>query len=281
LTTSENEIYLNSTRMDEIDMMEQRAVDAAINQQWKEAITLNEKILAKDSKNLAACLRLGFAHLQAKNNKEAKRYYQKAIRIQPKNQVAIENLERLKILGERSGKKGSGVIGSLNPNLFLEIPGKTKSVMLVNPGQKKDLAELVAGQEVELKFKTRKVEARTKSGKYVGCLPDDLSKRLLYFIEAKSKYAAHVKEAGINRVVLFIREEIKGKKVAHYLSFPHNIQTNLDNMHSEAQASHEGEEVEEAEEGEEWGAGHEITHLPTEEREELPDIHTEEEEAEE
>lgn len=263
--------------MDEIDVLEQQAVDAAMNQEWKEAVVFNERILKIDDKNLGACLRLGFTHFRSKNNKEAKKYYQKALHIQPKNQVALENLERLKVLGERSTRKATPAqSAALNPSLFLEIPGKTKSAQLVNVGQKKDLAELVIGQEVELKLKKRKIEARTESGSYVGCLPDDLSKRLIFLIKAKSRYVAYIKEANLNRAVLFIKEELKGKKVSHFLSFPQNIQTNMEQMSGERPTN----ETEDETEDEEWeGVGHE---LATEEKEEqLVDIHPEEEEVEE
>ena len=61
--------------MNEIDILENQAVDAAVNLGWKAAIFLNEKILRIESHNLAACLRLGFAYLQLNKIKEAKRYY--------------------------------------------------------------------------------------------------------------------------------------------------------------------------------------------------------------
>ncbi len=262
--------------MNDIDLLEQQAVDAAITQHWKDALHLNEKILKLDSKNLAACLRLGFVYMQMKDYKESKKYYQKALRIQPKNHVAQENLERLEVLGEKSSRKSTGEKTILNPNLFLEVPGKTKTVTLVNSGQKKDLAELVIGQKVGLKLKKRKVEARTTAGKYIGSLPDDISKRLIYFIKAKSNYAAYVKESSLNRVVIFIKEELKGKKVFHYTSFPQNSQANMDKIQDDSNS--ESEEHDENDEDEWDNIAHELSQ---EEKEEIIDVHPEEEEAEE
>ncbi len=263
--------------MNDLDVLAQQAVDAAINQKWKDALSFNEKIVKLDSKNLAATLRLGYAYLQLKNNKEAKKYYQKALRIQPKNHVALENLERISVLGMRRSKKTADDHGALNPALFLEIPGKTKSISLVNVGQKKDLAELRIGQEMILQLKKRKVEARTKSDKYIGSLPDDLSKRLIFFLKAKSKYLAYVKEASLNRVVMFIKEESKGKKVANFLSFPQNSQSNMDKISDESQPAAGDEDDTEEDEWE--GVGHELAHEEKEEH--LVDIHHEEEEVEE
>ena len=131
----------------------------------------------------------------------------------------------------------------MNPNLFLEIPGKTKSVGLVNLGQKNILAQLSVGQEVVQKIKKRKVEVRTKENEYIGSLPDDLSRRLLVFLKAKSKYGVFIKEASLSRITVFIREDKKGKKVQHYLSFPQNIQSQIAEMQSEKENNDEPEEV--------------------------------------
>lgn len=237
--------------MDNIDRLENQAVNAAINLQWEKAIELNKEILKSDIHNIDAILRLGFSYLQNKEIKEAKTFYEKALRIQPKNQIALENLERIEVLQEKGSTTQRLVQANLDPNRFLEVPGKTKTMSLVNIGQKNHLAELIIGQEVELKLKKRRVEIRTKSGNYIGSLPDDLSKRIIYFIEAKSEYKAYIKEAGISRVVVFIEEIKKGKKVAHFSSFPQNIQTNLDQMHTgheEANADNEDEETEEEDE---------------------------------
>lgn len=216
-----------------IEQLENQAVNAAINFSWRLAAELNKKIIKLDKKNLAAFLRLGFAYIQLQKFSDAKKYYRKALKIQPNNNVAKENLERLKVLQSKTAKKSKKTTISLDPNLFLEIPGKTKSVALVNLGQKNLLAQFSVGQEVFLKFKKRKVEVRTKENEYIGSLPDDLSRRLLVFLKAKSKYNVFVKEANLSRVTVFIREEKKGNKVQQYLSFPQNIQSQIEEMQAE------------------------------------------------
>lgn len=219
--------------MNDIDILEQQAIDAAVNADWNNAIDLNKKIIAIEKNSLDAYLRLGFSYLQLKQIKDAKTAYNKAVRIQPKNQVAMENLERIKILEDKETHLLPHNNTRLDPNIFLEVSGKTKTVSLVNLGQKNHLAQLSVGQEVTLQLKKRKVEIRTIKGDYIGSLPDDLSKRLLFFLKAKSKYKAYVQESTLTRVVIFIQEELKGKAVSNYTSFPSNIQTNLDQMNSE------------------------------------------------
>jgi len=219
--------------MESIEILEQNAVDAAINFYWDDAINSNLKILKLDKKNLSAILRLAFAYLQLGKLSQAKKHYQKALKLQPTNMVVKNNLEKIKVLQTKGTKKNKRSSIIFNPDLFLEIAGKTKSITLVNIGQKNILAQLSLGQEVLLKPKKRRVEIRTKDDEYVGRLPDDLSKRLMFFIKAKSIYFVYIKEASLNHVVVFIKEESKGKKIARHLSFPVNSQAGVKSMESE------------------------------------------------
>ncbi len=213
--------------MNEIDILEQHAVDAAISSHWKDAISLNKKISKLDKNNLGAQLRLGYAYIQLHLLKDAKTAYKKVLRLQKGNQIAEENLERIKILEVRGAKKPPKKDVKLDPNLFLEFPGKTKSSTLVNLGQKNTLAHLVIGQQVYLKPKRRKIEIRTENNDYIGALPDDLSRRLLLFTKAGSLYTAFIKEVSLSKTVVFIKEEKRGKKVLRYASFPRNIQVDM------------------------------------------------------
>ncbi len=214
--------------MNDIELLEQQAIDAAINLQWKEALSLNTQIIKIDKKNEAAHLRMGFVYLQLKDILNAKKYYSKALKIQPKSSVALQNIERIKVLEKAKINKNSDQEVSFDPELFMEMAGKTKMVALSNLGQKNILARLTIGQKVELQIKKRRVEVRTTSKEYIGALPDDLSKRLIFFLKAKSSYVTYIKESTLTRVIVFIKEEKKGKQVMSQISFPQNIQKKLD-----------------------------------------------------
>lgn len=229
--------------MNNIDILEEKAINAAVSAEWEEAIKLNIKILRLSKKNIEACLRLGYGYLQLYNFKEAKRYYKRVLRIQSSNPVAKENLERIIILEKKSQKKNKQSF-SIDPNLFLESSGKTKSIELTKLGQKNTLASLMVGQKVYLKIRKRKVEIRTENDEYMGSLPDDLSKRLIFFINAKSKYSANIKKANLNKIEIFISEQEKGKRVYKYSSFPDNLQSNLENL-AQQEASDSEEKTEE------------------------------------
>ena len=125
--------------------------------------------------------------------------------------------------------------------MFLEIPGKTRTVQLVNVGKKEDLAALSVGVEVRLKAKKRRLEVRSVNNEYIGTLPDDISKRLLYFIKESSRYKTYIKEIDLSEVAIFIVEISKGKKVKHYPSFPSNPHVMLTDIHQLEAEDKDGE----------------------------------------
>lgn len=226
--------------IEEIERLEQQSIDAAMNLDWAQAIKINNRIIKNDKKNLGAHLRLGFAYLQLSELAEAKRVYKQTLKIQSENVIAHEHLEKIEILESRGSKKTMSRQKKFDPNLFLEVPGKTKTSLLVNIGQKNILAQLTVGEEVYIKSKKIKAEIRTESNEYVGSLPDDLSKRLFLFFKVGSEYSCFIKEISLNRVIVFIREDKKGKKVARYSSFPKNIQTNMAKVSGDEQSDKPG-----------------------------------------
>lgn len=234
--------------------LEQKSINEAVLGNWAKAATLNEKIVKDSKNNIDAYLRLGFANLQLGSITKAKKSYLKALKLHPASQIAISNLEKIRILEKKGDKfKSTGTKSpSVDPNLFLNIVGKTKVIALINIGQANLLVKLKVGQMLVLKIKKRRVEIRTETNEYIGALPDDISKRMIFFIEAGSEYEAFIKETSKNSVDIFIREVKKGRKVAHYTSFPKNIQDDIrlfmqdeeDRHHTEDETEEEGEDGE-------------------------------------
>lgn len=233
------------------EALQREAIDAALAGQWKTAISINGQIIELNAESLDAHLRLGFAYLQMGNLKKSKSVYLRALKLQPANQIAQNNLEKIKILKKQDGltKKGkqhekkSGEPDNdiaLNPELFINVRGKTKVVTLKNVGQAHVLARLKIGQQVYLKTKKRRVEIRTEDGEYIGALPDDISKRLIFFLNAESEYSVYVKEASKNSVDVFLREEKLGGRVKRYTSFPDNMQDDLKKMAQAEESDAEG-----------------------------------------
>jgi hypothetical protein len=242
-----------------LEILENQAIDAAISAKWELAIELNKDILKIDSPNMDAFLRLGYAYLQVSDLKASKKYYKEALKMQPKHNIALENLERIEILDSKKKTKTASNV-KYDPNLFLEIPGKTRTITLVNLGQKEDVAGLSIGEELFLKEKKRRLEARSQDSEYIGSLPDDISKRLLYFIKEGSEYKTYVKDIDLTEVVVFVKEIIKGQKVRQYPSFPSNPHVMLTDINQleEEDEEEEGKEKTETDDDDEEGEDSEL-----------------------
>src|SRR3989344_1955129 len=228
--------------------LHEKAIEEALRGNFRKAVELNTQIIAQDPVNLDAYLRLGFAFFQINNFRLAKKYYQKALRVESTNQIAKTNLDKIKILEKKGlSKEKEKDSLPLDPTLFLVTPGKTKVINLVNLGQVNILAKLKAGQKVVFKIKKRRVELRNQKNEYIGSLPDDISKRLIFFIEGKSEYTMYIKEASKNHIYVFIKEEKKGVRVAKYTSFSRNIKDDLKSLHEEHDDTEKEEETDEHE----------------------------------
>ena len=256
--------------MKDFSNIEEQAINYAMNGQWTEAVRLNESIIKIDKKNIEAYLRLGFANLQINKIKKAKEYYLQALKIQPNNGFVKKNLDRIKIL--ESKKLIYSNTTPLDPLLFVDIPGKTKTVSLVNCGPKSVLAKLTVGQKVFLMVKKRRVEIRTEEKEYAGCLPDDLSKRLAIFIKNGGVFSVYIKETSLKMINVLIKEEKKGAKMMKFVAFPSDLSVNLSRMESSS-----GEEIsdDEAEEISLLDLEKLAENLNNEEKEYLPFDHEE------
>ncbi len=262
--------------MDAIGLIETQAIDAAIASNWERAIELNKQILAQDKNNLGALLRVGFASLQNNQLEDAGKAYRKALKLQPKHILAMENLERIEILLKQSTGEKKKTKKNLDPSIFLDIPGKTKTVQLTNLGQKQHLADLYIGEEMDLKNKKRRLEVRTIDGDYIGALPDDICKRLSFFLEKESIYKTFVKEASLSRILVFIKEISKGEEVKGYISFPASNQPMMHPLQeSEGDEDTDDDDTKGDDSDDDWsddmGSGHE----EEDDKHDLLHIHTE------
>jgi hypothetical protein len=206
----------------QLQELETRAIDSAIQSNWEEAIELNKKIIEMKPKDIHAHLRLGFAYIQLQKFNQSLAHYKKVVDIQPQNSIAGEFIKKIHLI-KKTDKKDSESRLVLSPEVFVELPGKTKAVSINKLGQKNVLAGLNIGERVTLLIRKRHVEVRTLTNEYIGILPDDVGTRLSYFMENDSTYGAYIQEATLNNIVVFLKESTKGKKVEKMISFPVDI----------------------------------------------------------
>lgn len=194
--------------------LQQNAIKASINRNWKEAIEYNEKILELIPDDIPTLNRLGIALTMAKQNKKAVENFHRVLTIDPHNHIAKNNLLRLK-----ANKKQ----GLANPYLqtvsFIEQPGKSKVVPLVSQGEPKVFSSLNIGEPVELTTAKHKVKV-CKDTIFIGYLPDNISHRLLRLISSGYKYKTIMKSVNSKNPQVFIEETHSSKRLHGIPSFP-------------------------------------------------------------
>lgn len=199
-----------------IQTTERAAIQAALQANWSQAINANLDILTADPKNTAALNRLGIAYLKSKEPGNARKTFLKVLKLDPFNSIAKTNLK--KASPKFSGDSDNATLSN-HTFSFIEESGKSKVITLTNIGEPNIIASLYTGLEVELKIAARKVKVVTKSDKYIGCLPDDISVHLIRFIKGGYKYQTLIKSSDTANVQVYIREVKSSKRLKGNPSF--------------------------------------------------------------
>lgn len=192
--------------------LKNQAIQTALEGDWQKAIDLNQLILQEDPENIDTLNRLAFAFMSSGNPKDAKNLYEKVLSLDMQNPIAIRNLKRLH---DVNTKKTNVVIN----NFFIEEPGKTKVMDLINIADKKVITHLRSGEKLDLRIKRSKIFSYDQDNQFIGMLPDDTGQRLIKFMEAGNEYEAYVRTVDSNKVSIFIREVKRVKKFKNQPSF--------------------------------------------------------------
>lgn len=198
------------------NVLTQKAVNLALQCKWDEAIKTNLEILKKEKDNTDALNRLARAYSEIGDMAKAKNTCKKVLNMEPSNQIAQKALVRYK-----KAKNNSKTVAdkSASPSTFLEEPGKTKIVSLLNLGDPKIISALDAGDEVLMTTHAHRACITDKSGKYLGRLPDDLAARLKTLVKGGNKYEIYVKTIAPKELKIFIKEIERGKDFINTPSF--------------------------------------------------------------
>jgi hypothetical protein len=189
-----------------------QAIQTALVGDWETAISINQSILQDEPNDIDTLNRLAFAFLSLGDMKQAKTLYEKVLSLDMKNPIALRNLKRL---NDPNTKK---INIQLN-NFFIEEPGKTKVIELINVADKKMVSHLRSGEQLNLCIKRMKIFALDNDNQYIGMLPDDICQRLIKFINAGNKYDAYVRTMDNSKVSIFIREVKRVNKFKDQPSF--------------------------------------------------------------
>lgn len=197
--------------------LKSQAIQTALMGDWENAISLNQQILSDTPDDIDTLNRLAYAYASKGDSKEAKNIYQKVLELDTQNPIAIRNLKRLSI---SNGKANSHFTPMQMGNLFIEEPGKTKVIELINVADKKVISPLRSGEVLQLQIKRMKIFVLDEQKQYIGMLPDDIGRRLIKFIEGGNKYEAYVKSVENNKVIIFAKEAVRVKQFENQSPFP-------------------------------------------------------------
>jgi tetratricopeptide (TPR) repeat protein len=190
-----------------MDSLVKDAIQSALDSRWEDAIRLNKKIIGYEPKNIQALNRLAFSHLQKSEPKHAVNIYKKILQIDPNNPLVERNLSKAKSASDNGSiSTDNGSSNSTKPDVFINEPGKTRQVLLINTAIRSTLNSLHAGQQVEIYPRKRSVEVRTIDKIYIGALPDDISFEIKSGINNNNRFAIYIKKIEIPRIYVFIRE---------------------------------------------------------------------------
>lgn len=198
--------------------LEAAATQAALEANWEEAITLNRQIVKADPLNLGAFNRLGRAYSEVGSLEKAKSAYREVLRRDPYNSIALKNLQRLKA----ANSKGTKLTGStiLDPNLFLEIPGKTKVLELTDLAAPDVLAALHSGDRVKLAGNAASVRVEDASGTKLGVYSGAVAGKLSNMIRSGCVFEAYAKSVKPQELRVFVREVKMTPRYAGSPTFP-------------------------------------------------------------
>lgn len=196
------------------------AINAALTNDWDKAISINLEIIESNPDDINALNRLAFAFIQTCKAEEAKKIYKKILLIDKYNLIAHKNLEKINILRSKKLKpKSINPLPSISPSLFIEEPGRTKTVTLTNPAHSEILSSVNIGDPVILHPKKHSIEIRDHNNIYLGALPDDIAFRLIRLLKSGNAYRVNIKNIGKNSITVFLSETKRGKRFANQPSF--------------------------------------------------------------
>ncbi len=200
------------------DSLARRAILAALANNWQTALETNLFILSEEPDDVDALNRAAHAHMQLGDLDNAVQMAERVLSIDPLNSIADKCLTKCTLL---ASDHGISINKSVRvSDVFLEIPGRTKIVSLINLCESVVLAQLDAGDNVQLMPKTRKVAVTTPNEIYIGRLPDDLATRIIYFIKNGNVYETYIKSVSGSEVKVFIKETKRSDSLDKTPSFP-------------------------------------------------------------
>jgi len=133
-------------------VLTKKAIEASLQQNWKQAINLNTEILKVYPNNVDTKIRLGRCYLQTRDFTKAKKIFREVLKSDPINSLALKNLELAK--NQKIECNGNG---SLKTKSLLKEPGTTcETNILTKKGVKGE--DFMPGESLPISIKGKALE---------------------------------------------------------------------------------------------------------------------------
>lgn len=183
--------------------MEQKAIQAALNGDWKIAIKLNLQILKSNKDDIEALGRLAYAQAKSGDLKTACSTYQKLLAIDPYHSIAKKNLAKFQMTNKFLTRPADNA--HVSPSLFLSESSNTKTADLINLAQKAVLQSLSIGEEVFAHKRRFDLQIKDKNSTYLGTFPDDIGRNMINLLKKKFDLRFFLKDIQENRITVFVK----------------------------------------------------------------------------
>lgn len=192
--------------------LSKKAIQAAKNKDWDQAVDINLSILEEDDQNIDALNRLALAYMQQSHPRLARQALKQVLDIDKHNKIAQKNLKKVR------DKQPSQI--DFNQNQFIEEPGKAKNIELVRVSTDDELTDVGVGQSCQLDPKNEYVSVSTTQGQYLGLIPQHVSQRLIQLIDSGNSYETTVKVCKPEKCVIHVKEKAVSAQNSGITSFP-------------------------------------------------------------
>jgi tetratricopeptide (TPR) repeat protein len=199
--------------MNKLNTLQMRAIKAAKDLNWDEAVSVNLEIIEANPDDIGALNRLGLAYMQQGSQTKAKTHFTRVLELDNSNSIAKKHLESIK-------HKKVHKQPLFSREQFIEEPGTTKIIELHRLASKTVLDDLPVGLVCQLKLKGRYISVEADQVGYIGALPEDLSFRLAKLIKRGNEYNCFVYSANPKSCKVYIKEEKRSKQNENINSFP-------------------------------------------------------------
>lgn len=228
-----------------LDPENQAAIEAAISGRWGEAVKLNLQLSKKYQDEVEILNRLAKAYTEVAILSRAKSAYRAALRVDPYNQIAKKNLERLNSLSEKDLARTSG--SNVSPELFLEEPGKTKETHLLEAGKIKTVSSLKIGDKLESQTSGGEIWLFHSGKNRVGRVEPEMARLIISAIRIGSKFEFIVKAVDLVKdgikVEIFVKEVVHSAQLSAPVFLTKDIETSSQAEQSDGLDAHEDTET--------------------------------------